>query len=72
MISKLPSPDDRIPVAVGVGDKIADHPTELTAGLEPLALLEAAVKRAGEDADVALLGEIESPTSANFRSWRYR
>ena len=49
-----PVPDDRIPVIVGVGE-IADHPAELTAGLEPLALLEAAVKRAAEDAGAPLL-----------------
>jgi len=64
-------PDDRIPVIVGVGE-IADHPAELTAGLEPLALLEAAVKRAGEDAGAALLGEIDSLDLVNFLSWRYR
>src|SRR4030081_3646242 len=63
--------DDRIPVIVGVGE-IADHPTELTAGLEPLALLEAAVKRAAEDADASLLGEIDSLDVVNFLSWRYR
>jgi len=60
-MSNKPSPvsHDRIPVIVGVGE-IADHPPELTAGLEPLALLEAAVKRAAEDAAAPLLGEIDS------------
>src|SRR5438270_1696537 len=66
-----PVSPDRIPVIVGVGE-IADHPTELTAGLEPLALLEAAVKRAGDDAGAALLGEIDSLDVVNFLSWRYR
>src|SRR5712672_984603 len=66
-----PVPDDRIPVIVGVGE-IADHPTELTAGLEPLTLLEAAVKRAAQDADPTLLGEIDSLDVVNFLSWRYR
>src|SRR5258708_11610791 len=66
-----PVPDDRIPVIVGVGE-IADHPAELTAGLEPLALLEAAVKRAAEDAAAPLLGEIDSLDVGNFLSWRYR
>src|SRR5436305_5924627 len=72
-MTDLPSPvsDDRIPVIVGVGE-IADHPTELAAGLEPLALLEAAVKRAAEDADASLLGEIDSLDVVNFLSWRYR
>src|ERR1043166_8476755 len=62
---------DRIPVIVGVGE-IADHPAELTAGLEPLALLEAAVRRAGEDAGAPLLSEIDSLDVVNFLSWRYR
>src|SRR5260370_18802562 len=66
-----PVPDDRIPVIVGVGE-IADHPTELTAGLEPLVLLEVAVKRAAGDAGAPLLGEIDSLDVVNFLSWRYR
>src|SRR5437868_12016808 len=72
MANRQPSvPDDRMPVIVGVGE-IADHPAELTAGLEPLALLEAAVKRAAEDAGAALLSEIDSLDVVNFLSWRYR
>src|SRR5438132_8170158 len=72
MTNRQPSvADDRIPVVVGVGE-IADHPAELTAGLEPLALLEAAVKRAGEDAGAALLAGIDSLDVVNFLSWRYR
>jgi acetyl-CoA C-acetyltransferase len=66
-----PVPDDRVPVIVGVGE-IADHPAELTAGLEPLALLEAAARRAAGDAGAALLGEIDSLDIVNFLSWRYR
>jgi acetyl-CoA C-acetyltransferase len=66
-----PVPDDRIPVIVGIGE-IADHPAELTAGLEPLALLEAAVRRAVEDAAAPLLDEIDSLDVVNFLSWRYR
>src|SRR3954454_9073498 len=69
--SASPVPDDRIPAIVGVGE-IADRPAELTAGLEPLALLEAAVRRAAEDAGAALLGEIDSLDVVNFLSWRYR
>src|ERR1700709_2099804 len=63
--------EERIPVIVGVGE-IADHPAELTAGLEPLALLEAAVKRAADDAASPLLGEMDSLDVVNFLSWRYR
>src|SRR4051794_13197713 len=69
-MSGVVSPD-RSPVIVGVGE-IADHPVELTAGLEPLALLEAAVRRAGEDAGGALVHEIDSLDVINFLSWRYR
>src|SRR5947209_6178677 len=69
--SRSPVPDDRIPVIVGVGE-IADRPIELTAGLEPLALLEAAVRRAAEDAGAPLLNEIDSLDVVNFLSWRYR
>src|SRR3954454_24510134 len=68
---RSPVSDDRIPVIVGVGE-IADHPTELTAGLEPLALLQAAVRRAAEDSGAPLLREIDSLDVVNFLSWRYR
>ena len=68
----LPFPDDRIPVIVGVGE-IADHPAELTAGLEPLALLEAGGASAPSRQPARkLLGEIDSLDVVNFLSWRYR
>jgi acetyl-CoA C-acetyltransferase len=66
-----PMPDDRIPVIVGVGE-ITDRPTEITAGLEPLALLEEALKRAERDSGANFLGEIQSLDIVNFLSWRYR
>ena len=62
---------DRIPVIVGVGE-ITDRPTEITDGLEPLALLAEALKRAEADSGAALLGEIDSLDVVNFLSWRYR
>ena len=40
-------PEDRIPVIVGVGE-IVDRPKDIAAGLEPLTLLEEALKRADE------------------------
>jgi acetyl-CoA C-acetyltransferase len=70
MSSSLPS-DDRIPVIVGVGE-IVDRPQEITAGLEPLALLEKALRRAEEDSGGKLLGAIGSLDIVNFLSWRYR
>src|SRR5258708_18695285 len=64
-------PDDRIPVIVGVGE-IVDRPKEISKGLEPLVLLEQALKRAEQDSGGKLLGEIESLDIVNFLSWRYR
>src|SRR6202451_1230769 len=64
-------PEDRIPVIVGVGE-IVDRPKEISAGLEPLTLLEQALKRAEEDSGGKLLGEIQSLDIVNFLSWRYR
>src|SRR5260370_7257298 len=66
-----PVPDDRIPVIVGVGE-IVDRPKEISKGLEPLALLEQALKRAEADSGGKLLGEIASLDIVNFLSWRYR
>src|ERR1700692_2749213 len=68
-----PSPisEDRIPVIVGVGE-IVDRPPDLKSGLEPLALLEHALKRAEADSGGKLLGEIQSLDIVNFLSWRYR
>jgi acetyl-CoA C-acetyltransferase len=64
-------PEDRTPVIVGVGE-IVDRPKEITAGLEPLHLLEQALKRAEADSGARLLGEIGSLDIVNFLSWRYR
>src|SRR5712675_1391221 len=64
-------PDDRIPVIVGVGE-IVDRPKEIAEGLEPLALLVEALKRAEQDSGGRWLGEIESLDIVNFLSWRYR
>jgi len=70
MNSNSPSPD-RIPVIVGVGE-IVDRPKEVADGLEPLTLLEQAVKRAEQDAGARLLHELGSLDVVNFLSWRYR
>jgi acetyl-CoA C-acetyltransferase len=63
--------DDRIPVIVGIGE-IVDRPKEIAEGLEPLALLEQALKRAEQDSGGKLLDEIESLDIVSFLSWRYR
>src|SRR6516164_5696530 len=62
---------DRIPVIVGIGE-IIDRPKEITQGLEPLDLLEQALRRAEADAGAKLLGEVQSLDVVNFLSWRYR
>src|SRR3979409_1362664 len=69
--SASPIPDNRIPVIVGVGE-IVDRPKEIVEGLEPLALLVEALKRAEQDSGGKLLGEIQSLDIVNFLSWRYR
>jgi acetyl-CoA C-acetyltransferase len=66
-----PQSEHRIPVIVGVGE-IVDRPTEISAGLEPLTLLEQALKRAEEDSGGKLLSDIGSLDVVNFLSWRYR
>ncbi|MEW6642725.1 MAG: acetyl-CoA acetyltransferase [Pseudomonadota bacterium] len=63
-------PDSRIPVIVGVGE-IVDRPTDPSQGLEPLALLSVALKRAEYDAGAHLLAQIDSLDVVNFISWRY-
>src|SRR3954449_4530947 len=71
MSNKTSLPEDRIPVIVGVGE-IVDRPKEIADGLEPLALLEQALKRAETDSGAKLLGELGSLDVVNFLSWRYR
>src|SRR3954449_6510524 len=66
-----PLPEDRIPVIVGVGE-ISDRPKDIAAGLEPLALLEEAVRRAEADSGAKLLGELGSLDVVTVLSWRYR
>jgi acetyl-CoA C-acetyltransferase len=70
-MSKSPLPEDRIPVIVGVGE-IVDRPKDIAEGLEPLTLLEQALKRAEADSGGKLLGEVQSLDVVNFLSWRYR
>lgn len=65
------TPEHRIPVIVGIGE-IVDRPKEITDGLEPLDLLEQALRRAEADAGAKLLDEVQSLEVVNFLSWRYR
>ncbi|MBN8983828.1 MAG: acetyl-CoA acetyltransferase, partial [Rhizobiales bacterium] len=61
---------DRIPVIVGVGE-FSDHPTEITAGLEPIDLMVKALHQAEQDSGGKLLAEVQSLDIINFLSWRY-
>lgn len=70
-MTKTNTPADRIPVIAGIGE-IVDRPKEITDGLEPLDLLEQALRRAEADAGAKLLGELQSLDIVNFLSWRYR
>jgi acetyl-CoA C-acetyltransferase len=63
--------EHRIPVIVGAGE-IVNRPREVTEGLEPLTLLEQALRRAEADSGARLLHEIGSLDVVNFLSWRYR
>ncbi len=61
---------DRIPVIVGVGEAL-DHPSDLSKALEPLALMEAALREADADAGGGFLARIASLDVVNQLSWRY-
>ena len=61
---------DRIPVIVGVGEAV-DRPTDLARALEPLALMEAALREADADAGGGFLSKIASLDVVNQLSWRY-
>src|ERR1700760_1460571 len=60
-----------IPVIVGVGKTVSGQ-KESAAGLEPMALLEQACRRAEADAGAKLLHELGSLDVVSFLSWRYR
>lgn len=64
------SDESRIPVIVGVGE-ITDKPANPAEGLEPLALMAEALKRAESDAGAKLVAEIDSIDLVNLVSWRY-
>ncbi|GLH79905.1 acetyl-CoA acetyltransferase [Bradyrhizobium sp. SSBR45G] len=64
-------PPERIAVIVGVGE-VVDRPKDVAEGLEPLALLEQAIRRAENDAGAKLIQGLGSLDVVNFLSWRYR
>ncbi|MGI9573252.1 acetyl-CoA acetyltransferase [Alloalcanivorax xenomutans] len=67
----MSSPDPRcLPVLVGVGE-ITDQPQQLERGLEPLALMEHALRRAEQDSGAALLDQLDSVDIVYQLSWPY-
>lgn len=60
----------RIPVIIGVGE-ITDRPADPSEGLEPLALMAAALKRAEADAGATILAKLDSLELVNQVTWPY-
>lgn len=61
---------DRIPVIVACGE-VCDRPDALEQALEPLALMETALRRAEEASGGSLLAELDSLDVVNLISWPY-
>lgn len=61
---------ERLPVIVGVGE-IKDRPSDPMQGLEPAALIEAALRHAEADAGASLLPRLDALDIVNVVSWRY-
>jgi acetyl-CoA C-acetyltransferase len=62
--------DAVIPVIVGIGE-ITDRPADPIEGLEPMALMAAALRHADEDAGGGWLPRVDSLDVVNLVSWRY-
>ncbi len=63
-------PMERTPVIIGIGE-VVDRPADPVAALEPLALMEAAVRAADADAGGGFLARLDSLDVINLVSWRY-
>jgi acetyl-CoA C-acetyltransferase len=63
-------PAERVAVVVGVGEFI-DRPAQTSEALEPVALMERALRAAEADAGAALLAKVESIELIGLISWRY-
>lgn len=62
--------EDRIPVIIGIGE-VLDRPDDPAQGLEPLALMQAALAGADADGGGGLVAAIDSLDIVNLMSWRY-
>lgn len=65
------STPETTPIIVGIGE-FTDRPADVKGALEPLALMEKALRAANEDAGGCLLERIESLDVVGFVTWRYR
>lgn len=63
-------PEDRIPVIAGVGE-VKDRPADPAEGMEPMALMAEALRRAEADAGAALLARLDALDVVNEVSWPY-
>jgi acetyl-CoA acetyltransferase len=63
-------PPERLPVIVGIGE-ITDRPADPANGLEPLSLMEEALRRAETDAGAGLLARLDSLDIVNQVTWPY-
>ena len=61
---------DRTPVIIGLGE-IKDRPEDPACGLEPLALMAEALRRADADAGGGVLGRLDAIDVVNSVSWPY-
>ena len=61
---------ERWPVIVGVGE-IVDRPDDPSAALEPLALMDEAMRRAEADAGAGALASLDSLDIVHQVTWRY-
>ncbi|HBK07856.1 MAG TPA: acetyl-CoA acetyltransferase [Acetobacteraceae bacterium] len=61
---------DRIPVIVGIGE-VKDRPADPAQGMEPMALMAEAIRRAEADAGASLVGRIDAIDVVNSVSWPY-
>ena len=63
-------PADRTPVIIGIGE-VVDRPVDAALALEPLALMDAAIRAADADAGGGWLSRTDSLDIINMVSWRY-
>ena len=61
---------DRIPVIVGIGE-VKDRPADPALGMEPMALMAEALRRAEADAGAALVSRIDAIDVVNSVCWPY-